>query len=253
MRNMLEILTPENVYVEYELAGLGSRFVAFMIDTFIQSVLILLIAIIVVMGRVGFFNNFNYEAINSIIVAVSIIVLYLIAIGYYLFFEIILKGQTPGKKLMKLRVIKQTGEPANALDLVLRNFLRFVYMIPGLHLIEVLLIVLTQNYKRIGDFAANTIVIKVEKEQNLVTIEDIFEKASLEENEEVDRINVFPVSNTEYAILKEFLARKDALGARKPVFAFNLNKYFINKFNIQKPYGNPYEFFEDIIKMNSGR
>lgn len=256
MRNILEILTPENVFVEYELAGLGSRFIALCIDTIIQMLMIVTIIVMVIYGRI--YLGYNaliqelFDAINSMIVTVSIIIMFLILFGYYIFFEMLLKGQSPGKKIMKLRVIKQTGEPINILDSLMRNFFRIVYLVPVLHLLEVFLVTTTENYKRVGDLAANTIVVKIRKDDNLFTIDDILK--SSENNDEIGEKlnNIYPVTHEEYAVLKEFLARKDKLGPRTSALTYKLNKYFSYKFNLAEINSDPIGFFEEIVKMNSG-
>ncbi|HHX17341.1 MAG TPA: hypothetical protein GX727_00605 [Clostridium sp.] len=63
--------------------------------------------------------------------------------------------------------------------------------------------------------------------------------------------NIYPINNYEYNLLKEFLTRKQRLGARREVLAHDLNVYFMKKFNLEKPHEKPYEFFEEIINLNS--
>lgn len=256
MRNILEILTPENVFVEYELAGLGSRFVALFIDTVIQILMIIIVALIVLFGRLYIGENIAiqalFDAINTIIVTISIIVIFLIMFGYYIFFEMLLKGQSPGKKIMKLRVIKQTGEPINILDSFMRNFFRIVYLVPLLHLLEVFLVTMTENYKRVGDFAANTIVVKIKDDDKLVTIDDVLKSSNINGEISEKANNIYPVTHDEYAVLKEFLERKDKLGSRTSALTYKLNKYFSYKFNLTETKSDPIAFFEEIVRMNSG-
>lgn len=248
MRRIHEILTPENVKLEYELAGMGSRFAAIFIDIMLQTALILAVSFGMLMGGMDI-RNIGTQ--SSIIIALGIVLLFVIFFGYYVFFEMLMNGQSPGKKALKLRVIKQTGEPVGVFDSFLRNILRIADFLPCLNLAGALTIVFSQKYKRIGDFAANTIVVKVKINEQPVTLESLLKKAnsSLEEEEQ---INIYPVNNFEYSILKEFLARHDRLGERKSVFIYHLDRYFSRKFGIQNLYSSPYEFFEKIIKMNSG-
>lgn len=249
MKKVLNILTPENVYVEYELAGIGSRFAAFIVDLLIQ------LFVFAVAGLGLYFARFDYSGLilelglQSALFAVTIIILFHLL--YYSFFELIMKGQTPGKKLFLIRVIRQSGEPEGIFDSVLRNSLRIVYLIPLLYLLDAFFVILTKNYKRIGDFAANTIVVKVRKSEELVLIDTIFNDVE-DSDDYVENANIYPVSPFEYEVLKEFLARKNNVGKRRYVFAYNFNKYFSKKFNVQNTYENPYDFFEEIIRMNSG-
>ncbi len=249
MKKVLNILTPENVYVEYELAGIGSRFAAFIVDLLIQ----LFVFTLTLLGL--YYAGFDYAGliaelgIQAALFAATMLILFHLI--YYPFFELIMKGQTPGKKLFSIRVIRQSGEPEGVFDSVLRNFLRIVYILPFLYLLDAFFVILTKNYKRIGDYAANTIVVKVRKGDQLITIDDILER-NLDSDDYIENINKYPVTHFEYEILKEFLARKNSIGDKRYVFAYNFNKYFSNKFNVESTYDSPYEFFEDIIRMNSG-
>jgi hypothetical protein len=56
----------------------------------------------------------------------------------------------------------------------------------------------------------------------------------------------------EYSILKEFMARRGNLGARTSVFYYHINKYFMKKFNVERNFSKPYEFFEELLSMNAG-
>ncbi|MCR4435548.1 MAG: RDD family protein [Clostridiales bacterium] len=248
MRKILEIPTPENVHVDYELAGLGSRFVALIIDHLVQIGMLLLVLMAMLMGGVDFKNAGEY---NSVVVALGIILAFVVLSGYFIFFEMIMNGQTPGKKVMKLRVIKQNGEPVSFFDSFLRNILRIVDMLPSLYLVGACFIVFTKYYKRVGDFAGNTVVVKVRKEEKPAGLDTLLSKTPYG-GEGAAVPNVYPVNDFEYGILKEFLARKDGLGERKPVFAYHLNRYFMWKFAMEKPAEDPYAFFEDILRMNSG-
>ena len=131
MKKVLNILTPENVYIEYELAGIGSRFAAFIVDLIIQ--LFVFLATLLVLYIAGF----NYSAVivelGFNVAAFAITVLILFHLLYFPFFEMIMKGQSPGKKLLNIRVIRQNGEPVGIFDSVLRNFLRIVYIFPFLY------------------------------------------------------------------------------------------------------------------------
>ena len=249
MRKIHEILAPENVFVEYELAGLGSRFAAFLIDSLIQGALLFIIAIGMAIGRVDFEG---FKRFDSWIAAIGIILLFAVFFGYYIFFEMISNGQSPGKRFIKLRVIKQNGEPVDFWESLLRNILRLADFLPSLNLAGALFIVFSRKYKRIGDFAANTIVVKIKKDMQPIKLESII-KRSFEQEGEEKIVNIYPVNNEEYGILKDFLARRDNLGKRKRVFNYQMNKYFMDKFGLEKPlYNIPEEFFEVIVKMNSG-
>lgn len=249
MRKLYSILTPENVMLEYELAGLGSRFAAFLIDSLIQFAVLILIVVAMAIGQI---DIEGITGLDAWVAAIGIILLFIVFFGYFIFFEMIMNGQSPGKKLVRLRVIKQTGEPLGFWESILRNILRLADFLPSFNLVGALFIVFNGKYKRIGDIAANTIVVKVKKDNSPMKLDDIIAPGEAE-NEKDSYVNIYPVTNFEYSVLKEYISRKDKLGKRKSVFAFHLNKYFMGKFKIEKPlFDTPEEFFKEIVKMNSG-
>ncbi|HHV60065.1 MAG TPA: RDD family protein [Clostridiaceae bacterium] len=244
MQRFIEIPTPENVNLEFELAGLGSRFGALLIDALIQAGLILIAFLAMIFGSIDFANPGNY---SSIVIAMGIVLVYLIFFGYHTFFELVKNGQTPGKRLFKLKVIKKNGQSLNFLDSFLRNILRIADFLPGFFLTGSLFIMFSSKYQRLGDFAANTLVVKTLNSEKPI-------KANIpvsDSDTDVPIINNYPVNNNEYAILKEFMEKRSKFGAREYMFTYRLNKYFMKKFNMEKPYGDPYEFFEAILKSNS--
>jgi uncharacterized RDD family membrane protein YckC len=250
MRNVRKLLTPENVYVEYELAGLGSRFAANCIDTLLQGVLIFLIGLGTLLGGVDFENvEQSLRQENAAVIAIGISLLFVILFGYHIFFEMLLNGQTPGKKALKLRVLKQNGEPVGLFDSLLRNVLRIADFLPSFYLVGAMFLLFTKDYKRIGDFAANTIVVRKKTDEQPVTLDSLLQKS---ETLAEERVNLYPLNNFEYGVLKDFLARSETLGERKPVFTYHLNKYFMKKFHLETPYEDPFEFFRTIVQMNSG-
>jgi len=80
--------------------------------------------------------------------------------GYYTFFELILNGQTPGKRALRLRVIRDDGTPALPLDIVVRNLVRIVDALPGVYVVGGLAAMFSAQHRRLGDMAAGTIVVK---------------------------------------------------------------------------------------------
>jgi uncharacterized RDD family membrane protein YckC len=249
MRNILEILTPENVFVEYEIAGLGSRFAAFLIDTLIQVGIYVIIFLCLIFGMPNVLNSLStidIAAFSSAIVIIFMII-------YFTFFEVLMNGQTPGKKVMKLRVLKQTGEPISFFDSFLRNLLRLADLLPPTtYLLGALLILFSKQNKRVGDYAANTIVTRIKKEAKPVTLSYLFKNINRQNEEEDTITNIYPVNNSEYSILKEYISRAGTLGEREMVFIYHLNRYFSKKFGFDKPVDKPYEFFKEIVNMNSG-
>src|SRR3984957_14681816 len=156
--DQLKIDTPEQIALELPLAGIGSRFLAISIDTLIQVALYVIAALI-------FF--FNIPVGSSIFLwlphligpAMAIFLLFAIYWGYFAIFEILWKGQTPGKRYTGIRVIKESGQPINVFEAVGRNLMRAVDALPGVYGVGVVCMMCNQQSRRLGDFVAGTVVV----------------------------------------------------------------------------------------------
>ncbi|HZO88794.1 MAG TPA: RDD family protein [Chthonomonadaceae bacterium] len=166
MSRTVTIVTPENIQVTYQVAGIASRFMATVVDLTLQFLLLLLVGVVMklTIGR----NAGIGMSVSSILTALGYIAVFLILFAYPIFFEMLWGGRTPGKRLFGLRVIRDGGYPINFIASAIRNILRFIdigvvpmsgtalvlWGMPGL-----LSIFFSPRYKRIGDYAAGTLVI----------------------------------------------------------------------------------------------
>src|SRR5262249_6561441 len=153
-----QIDTPEQIALELPLAGIGSRFLALMIDTLIQFIIYfiggLITAFVAAGGELAF-----YWVPKSIGPAFFVLLLFCVYLGYFALFEIFWKGQTPGKRYAGIRVIKDSGRPANAFEAITRNLMRAVDSLPGFYGVGVVTMMLNKQSRRLGDFVAGTIVV----------------------------------------------------------------------------------------------
>ena len=150
----LIIRTPEGIVFSQLLAGPVSRFFAWFIDQLcIQAVLSLMITI---MGFMGIFSP-------GIAIAFLVIGWFVISIGYGIFFEWSWRGQTIGKRLFRLRVVDVEGMRLQFNEIVVRNLLRFVDQLPVFYFVGGVTCWLNSKCQRLGDLAANTIVIRSPK------------------------------------------------------------------------------------------
>lgn len=155
----LKIDTPEQIALELPLAGIGSRFLAIAIDTLIQFALYVLTGLIFVLLIPAGFSVFSFLP-KTLGPAIAIFIGFAIYWGYFAIFEIIWKGQTPGKRLAGIRVIKESGRPINAFEAIGRNFMRAVDMQPGLlYGVGLVCMMMNQQSRRLGDFVAGTVVV----------------------------------------------------------------------------------------------
>jgi len=158
--------TPENFEVEFELAGLGSRFCAIFIDSLLLSLgVFALILLLVILGftLMPAFEDLRLESnrlAEWLLAVVWIILAVLFFDGYFILFELLMRGQTPGKRSMKVRVIRDDGTPATGNDILVRNILRLVDFLPAFYAIGAVTMFINPLCKRLGDIAAGTIVVK---------------------------------------------------------------------------------------------
>jgi len=155
--------TPENIEVEFELAGLGSRFCAIFIDTLLIVLIVLaLIVLLLVLGiaSVPFTAGLGPGHWVGWLLAVWILVTALVSDGYFIFFELVMHGQTPGKNAMKIRVIRDDGTPMTINENLVRNILRLVDFLPAGYAVGTVVMFFNPLCKRLGDVAAGTIVVK---------------------------------------------------------------------------------------------
>ena len=152
----LIIDTPEQVHLEFVLAGIGSRFMAVFLDVLIEAVLYLILFFLTLLwASGGIFNASRSIWWNAFVT----LVIFCINWGYYAIFEALWKGQTPGKRWAGIRVIKETGRPINAFEAISRNLVRVIDFFPGFYGVGVLTMLLNAKNRRLGDYVAGTLVV----------------------------------------------------------------------------------------------
>ena len=165
----LIIETPERVPLAFALASIGNRFLAVLIDHFIQYMAILIVAwSFISWSGIGDMNSVERDTLlaqmSKWTIALMIVILFLIFAGYFALFEWLWNGQTPGKRLMKLRVIREDGRPITLWEAVSRNLLRIFDTLPGflfpVYSVGLLSIFLNNRDQRIGDLFSGTVVIR---------------------------------------------------------------------------------------------
>ena len=158
------VVTPERVSLEYGIAGIGSRAAAVIVDTAIQGVAIVVVSVaaLAVMTIVANIvsSGGDSSAVFALLVGLIGLGVFVVTAGYFMFFDILWNGQTPGKRLLGLRVIRENGYPLRPMDAVIRELVRIVDFLPGLYAAGVLTMLLNKRSRRLGDFAAGTIVVR---------------------------------------------------------------------------------------------
>jgi uncharacterized RDD family membrane protein YckC len=162
--DQLNIETPEQVELEFSIAGLGSRFVAILIDSvliagFYLAVFLVLALVFSSAMAAGGKAGDELDTAGKWVLAAFIFLNFLLVWGYFALFEGLWRGQTPGKRVMKLRVIKDSGRQITFFEALARNLLRFVDYLPGMYLVGVITMLCNKRNKRLGDLAAGTVVV----------------------------------------------------------------------------------------------
>lgn len=167
----LIIETPERVPLAFSLASIGNRFIAVAIDHFIQYVVIIaLVWIMLAILGISLFQDDGTSVGDVFLdapkwaIAIMIIALFLVFAGYFAFFEWWWDGQTPGKRLMKLRVIREDGRPITLWEAIARNLLRIFDAIPGfivpIYSVGLIMVFANKRDQRVGDIFSGTVVIR---------------------------------------------------------------------------------------------
>jgi uncharacterized RDD family membrane protein YckC len=161
--DQLNIETPEQVDLHFPIAGVGSRFLAVALDMVLQGGAYVVVGLLVYMTSsytsLGEIMDHHGAKTQKWLVAGFILLNFVMVWGYFALFEAFWHGQTPGKRLMKLRVLKDSGRSITLFESMARNLLRIVDAAPSLYLIGVVTMLCNKSNTRLGDFVAGTIVV----------------------------------------------------------------------------------------------
>jgi len=159
--DVLIIETPERVPLHFALASIGNRFLACAIDHALQ--MLALILMVIAFTLVSNYSSFGEKLTNAPkwVLAALVVIVFLILSGYFAFFEWIWNGQTPGKRWMKLRVIREDGRPVTFWEAAVRNLLRTFDMMPApFYSIGLISVFVSSSDQRVGDMVAGTVVVR---------------------------------------------------------------------------------------------
>jgi uncharacterized membrane protein SpoIIM required for sporulation/uncharacterized RDD family membrane protein YckC len=196
----VDIETPEHVAIGYELADLGSRFTALLLDVLliITGILGVWLGLLTLSYVIGFRN-----ALVGIGLGITILLVFVLMWGYFVFYEGLRDGQTPGKRRMGIRVVHDGGYPVTVRGAAVRNLMRLIDIQPAPSFaLGGLAMMLHPQTKRLGDLAAGTIVVRDR------TGQPIPEESKAPAAQALGRPRL---GDDEFAALEMYVARRAAL------------------------------------------
>jgi uncharacterized RDD family membrane protein YckC len=245
----LIIETPEKIKFSYHIAEIGTRIAAYIMDEVIQIVIMGAVLLVLVLS--GF--SARTRAGNSLTIltaAFFMIMVFFIRWFYFVLFEIIMEGQSPGKKMMRIRVIRINGDSLDLETIVLRNFLRFVDGFPILPLTGGFIALIDSQSRRLGDMIAGTIVVK-EIQYNL-TIPDFEVHFTHRLHEEAGYVTAQQrLTENELYIIRRFLNEYHRLPEIKQIqVAADLAGQVRVRLGIEEQITEPLAFLERIYQQH---
>jgi uncharacterized RDD family membrane protein YckC len=223
----LDIQTPENVAFGYQVAGIGSRFLASLLDTtivvFLQVVILIVLAVILRSVDGSAFA----DQISAWVYAIFGLVAAIFYWGYYIFFEMLWNGQSPGKRWVGLRVIRADGTPITLSESLIRNLARLVDFLPAAYGIGIVTMFIDKQSRRLGDLAAGTLVVQ---DRAPITMQDLAVKRTVHlrpwANVSLEGFPVERLTNNDLSLIEDFLMRRDQLTHRESLAIQILNTLY---------------------------
>lgn len=158
---VLTIETPEMLELRLPLAGFGPRALAWLVDSFIMGFGIFILIMLAIFAFWGSIFSSSPAATGTIFFFIAIILIAVLSpVFYFVIFESLWNGQTPGKRWLGIRVVRRGGLPLTFTQVLVRNLLRIIDLLPSNGMIGLVSFFATRYQQRLGDLAADTVVIR---------------------------------------------------------------------------------------------
>ncbi len=213
----LNIDTPENVAFGYEIAGIGSRFLAALVDTLFILLLQLFTYLFLFLALYQSYGDFSSEMLTPWLIAALGLLAFAFLWGYYIFFEIAWNGQSPGKRWAGLRVIQASGAPITPAEVVIRNLVRAIDFLPAYYGVGLVAMFLDRQSRRLGDLAAGTLVVREQKEIKLESLTSRPPLLGSRSQSVIDLVAGLPIESLrdqDIALIENYLQRRETLSNR---------------------------------------
>ena len=210
--NRIKLQTPESVELEFTLAGIGNRAYALLIDYIVWGLIWIVFLIVWAFVSIQFTDIIeswvgNNNSVQLWLFSIQILIGFALNVGYFVFFETLWQGQTPGKRYVKIRVIRDDGTPVRLQQATLRALLRPV---DDLLFLGVFFIIFSKREKRLGDWVAGTLVVEEERPNVSANFPLSEEAQNLADwlQTEADLSRLLP---DDFAVIREYLQRREAM------------------------------------------
>ena len=210
----VDVETPELVVLSYTIAGLGSRLGAALIDLAISALLFIavILSAALLSPRTLFGPGGRAEPTTAWALAVLVIMQFAILWGYYLLFEGLRDGQTPGKRVFRLRAVRDGGYSVGFAASAVRNLMRIVDLQPAFtYLIGITSIAFSKSGKRLGDIVAGTIVVR----ESLVRQPVVAKPSRREPPAVTTTIAPTQLTDSEFQLLDRWAARRGEIDPQR--------------------------------------
>ncbi len=237
---IITITTPENISLDYELAGIGSRMVGAVVDHLLQLGIVAVISLSGILSMPVMRDQPLAQFLKSTHLAMILVITFLIMFGYFVFFEAIWSGQTPGKKLAQIQVIRASGQPAGFTEALVRNIFRLVDFLPVYYLTGILVIFFSPANRRLGDVVAGTLVVRLKDNLKPAVLPDLQVETDIP-------IDLSTVTGESYALVRNFLLRRENLNlAHRARLGKKITRLMAEPMGLNPEKLDPEEFLEAV-------
>jgi uncharacterized RDD family membrane protein YckC len=249
-KETLVIQSPEQVGFHLKLAGLGTRTAAFLLDTLFRWVAVLFVIVAVILAvrwipaldPLGFLADLS----RTWILALGFTVYGVMELGYFILFEALWNGQTPGKRIQGIRVVRSNGEPIGWTESAVRNVLRAADILGGFYPLGLLVIFLSPKSQRIGDYAAGTVVV-IEK-RGAVPVKLDQPDSPGDAPVQGLEFQVSFMTAQDYRIIRSFLNRREGMDrAHRQQIARKLGHRLMEQWKVPRRSDLTYEAFLEAV------
>lgn len=240
----IEVITAHNVVIQYEIASILHRILAFLLDFLIYVGYFFFIWFVMLAFLFGSINVLDDKSS----VASLIFVLLMLPLYFYSFImETFFAGQTVGKMVLGLRVINVNGSTPSIGDLFLRWCFRLVDIVFSFGSLAILSMLVNEKKQRLGGIVSNTLVIRL-KSSKSYSIQSILSLKSID-NHEITYPNVVQFTDEDVLLIKNSLERQNKFKNKAHNEALlELSKKATEKLNLEQEPKNKIKFLKTIVQ-----